>query len=327
MKSPKRASVSPTYVGIDIGKAQLDVAAPRLSLRVPNTAEGCIEMFAACRGVGKRLHFICEATGSQSRTLVSFLHAHRCKVSVLCPLHVRLFAKATGYLAKTDKIDAGMLAALGRTLQPKPTRKVGAPERRLREIMRRRQQLIFQQTIQKGQKHELFTKELRESAENVIRAIHAEVVLLDAAADAVISSSSRLLAKRDAMCDVKAVGVLTANRVLAECPEIGRLNRRQIAALAGVAPFNRDSGTVSGTRHIWGGRTHLRAALFMPAFVAARVNPVMSSYYQGLRARGKPARVALVAVMRKLLIHLNHRARLGEIAFGAVKAKPARRVA
>lgn len=299
----------PVYVGIDIGKDALDVAAPGLRLKVPNTKAGCVEMFAAVRALKKHLHFVCEPTGFYGRTVINFLHARRSKVSVISGFRVRQFAKATGLFAKTDAIDADLLAKVGRTLRPAATVKPERMSHRLRSFTRRRWQLLRMQASQKKQRDELVTPALRKSADRVLSAIEDEVSVLDKLIEEMIRSDAALDAKRKAFRAVTGVGPVAAMTVLAELPEVGRLNRREVAALAGLAPFNRDSSTNKGVRHIYGGRTYLRTGVFMAALSAAHTNPVLASFYQRLRDRGKPGHVALTAVARKLLVHLNHLAR------------------
>lgn len=324
MNATRPRIASPLYVGIDIGKDALDVAAPALRLKVPNTLAGCAAMYAATRALKKRLHFICEPTGFYGRTVLGFLHAHRCRVSVISGYRVRQFARATGLIAKTDAIDAALLATLGRTLHPKPTAKPNRSHEKLRNLMRRRWQLLMMQATQKKQRAELSTPLLRKTADNLIRAIAAEVAELDAAAETNVRANLLLNEKRTAFCQVVGVGSITAIRVLAELPEIGLLNRREVAALAGLAPFNRDSSTSHGARHIHSGRARLRTAVFMAAMSAAHTNPILAPFYERLRQRGKPGHVALTAVARKLLVHLNHLARQVDEAHSVPAPRPAR---
>jgi len=322
MKLPIPKKRSPVYVGIDIGKDALDVAAPGLRLKVPNTKAGCIEMFAAARALKKHLHFICEPTGFYGRTVIGFLHARRSKVSVISGFRVRQFAKATGLFAKTDAIDAALLAKVGRTLRPVATAKPERVSHRLRSFTRRRWQLLRMQASQKKQRDELLAPALRKSADRVLKAIADEVSVLDTLIEEMIRADVSLDAKRKAFRAVTGVGPVAAMTVLAELPEVGRLNRREVAALAGLAPFNRDSSTSKGVRHIYGGRGYLRTGVFMAALSAAHTNPVLAPFYQRLRERGKPGHVALTAVARKLLIHLNHLARQIDENGGSSDHKP-----
>ncbi|MBL9207333.1 MAG: IS110 family transposase [Opitutaceae bacterium] len=300
---------SPVYVGVDIGKAALDVSASRLVLKVPNTREGFAQMLATVRTLKRHLHFICEPTGFYGRELVAYLHAHRCKVSVISGFRVRQLAKAKGRFAKTDKIDAKLLAEVGSILKPKPTEKPDPGALKLRNIMRRRRQLLTLQADQKKQRAQLASASLKRSADVVITTVRKEVVLLDSMAEQSVKSHPEMHARFRAYRSVKGVGDVTALTVLSELPEAGYLNRRQVASLAGLAPFNRDSSTCKRSRHIKGGRAFLRTAMFMAALSAARTNPILAPFYRRLREAGKPGQVALTAVARKLLIHLNEVAR------------------
>ena len=306
---PTNDSGSTTYVGIDISKATLDVAAPNLQLHVPNTGGGHAELFAAAQQLKAPIHFVCEATGFHGNALVAFLQARRCKVSVLSPFRARQFAKVTGRIAKSDPIDAQMLADFGRILKPAPTPKTTRVQMRLRTVARRRRYLATMLGIQRVQIPELKDKELRRGATTIIATLDGEIKKLNALAAQLIAGCPALEAKRQALCRVVGVGDLSAVQILAELPELGQLDRRTVAAMAGVAPYNRDSGQTTSARHIRGGRPFLRKTLYMAAWSAMQVNPVLAPFYQQLRARGKPFRVAMVAVMRKLLIYLNHIAR------------------
>lgn len=299
---------SPLYVGIDVGKSSLDVCAPPLSFRAANDREGFVRLLEKAKARGKRIHFVCESC-SYGYDLFRFLRSRRCKLSILSPYHVRQFAKATGRAAKTDKIDAAMLSDLGSTLRPPVTPRPDPRAERLRAVMRRRDQLIKALRSQKLQCACLRGRELQERATALTKVLEAEIEKHDAMAERIIASVPEFVAKFSAFMAVKGVGEHLAIQILAELPEIGRMDRRKVAALVGVAPLNRDSGGFAGGRHIRGGRGRLRRALYMAAFSAARFNPVLSPFFKQLRARGKPFRVALTAVMRKLVIHLNTLAR------------------
>lgn len=309
MKTQTTRNRSPIYVGVDIGKDTLDVAAPGLRFKVPNTRAGCAEMFAATRALKRHLHFVCEPTGLYARTLVSFLHARRSKLSMVSGFRVRQFAKANGRFAKTDAIDACLLADVGRVMKPAPTAKPDRACKQLRHVIRRRRQLLVMRGMQTTQRQELTHSALRRGADNLIKVIGQEVSVVDSLAEKMVQENPRFAAMRRAFRKVVGVGPVTAITILAELPEIGRLNRREVAALAGLAPFNRDSSTSKGVRHIFGGRAHLRSAIYMAALAAARVNPKLAPFYRRLRRRGKLGKVALTAVARKLLIHLNSIAR------------------
>lgn len=302
------------YVGVDIGKDWLVAGAPGFSRRVQNSKEGCLLLLKAARSVSTRVHFVCEATGTYGKVLMSVLHARRCKVSVLMGSKVRQFARATGRFAKTDKIDCRLLSDVGSTLHPVPAAKPAPLLVRLRDIVRRRRQLLRTMAKQKQQDLHISNTALKRATKGVRAAMRQELAILDALVDKVLARDPILSTKWKLFHEVSGVGPLTATYVLAELPEIGRMNRKQVAAMAGLAPYNRESGLSDGPRHIFGGRTHLRSGLFMAAVVASQRNPILSRFYRRLRKRGKPGRVALVAVARKLLIHLNALARKADSA-------------
>ena len=302
------------YVGIDVGKQWLDASAPGLKLKVPNTKSGCRDLWMAARKISRRVHFICEETGHYSVLIVSFLHARRAKVSVLSGLRVRQFAKASRLFAKTDLIDSRLLAEVGRTLKPRPKPKPDPILVRLRQITRRRTQIVRMIVKQKQQLCEIGLPISRKTAAAVERLLRDEISGLQDMGMKVIGKSAELSRLFAAICAVTGVGEITGMSILAEFPEIGRVNRRQAAAFAGLAPFNQDSGGKKGVRRIFGGRIHLRTSLYQAALNASRFNKILRRFYKRLRNRGKGGKVALVAVARKLLTYLNSLAR--RILFG-----------
>jgi transposase len=308
-------SMNPTavYLGIDIAKDTLEVAGPGLHLPVPNTAEGHAQLLAVAKTLRVPVHFVCEATGGYERRLIASLLAQDQAVSLLNPARVRDFAKATGRLAKTDRIDAELLAEYGRTLQPPAEPKPSALLEELTDVVRRRAQLAGLLGLQRTQRHQLHDAKLLAELDRLIAFVEQQIAVLDQRLDELIDKDGGLGARLQQLCQVEGVGRTTAINLIAELPELGRLNRTRIAALAGLAPFNRDSGVSSGQRHIRGGRTNARRALYMAAFTATRCNPVLRPFYQRLRARGKGHRVAITAVMRKLLVHLNQIARTPKV--------------
>lgn len=293
------------HLGIDIAKATLEVAGPGLRLAVPNTAEGYRQLLVAAQALRSPVHFVCEATGGYERGLLGFLLAHDCAVSLLHPNWVRAFARSTGRRAKTDRIDAQLLADYGRTLQP-PAEPKPAPRRQeLSDIVRRRAQLACLLGVQRTQRQQLHDAQLIKQLDRLIATLERQIRELDARLHALIEQDENLAQRCHRLRQVEGIGQTTALNLVAELPELGQINRARIAALAGLAPFNRDTGTHTGLRHIHGGRHQVRRALYMAALTAVRCNPVLGPYYRQLRARGKLHRVAIVAVMRKLLVHLN----------------------
>lgn len=292
------------YAGIDIGKTSLDVAVGELVFQVPNAPAGYRRMLEQAHSISTTTHFVCEA-GEYSRGLLSFLHKNKCPISVIPPMRVRQFARATGTLAKTDRIDAGVLAKFGATLHPAATPRLSKTLRCLREVVRRRGQLVMALRIEKLQRQFLHDKKLRQQSSVAMKRLAKDADALAVRAMKMVEAAPTLRKRSNLLTSVVSVGPWTAAQLIAELPELGTLNRRKIAALAGLAPINHDSGSSVGHRAIFGGRTHARTALFMAAFSAARTNPVLAPFYERLRARGKFQRVAIVAVMRKLLVHLN----------------------
>ncbi|CAN5820529.1 hypothetical protein BH09VER1_BH09VER1_47030 [soil metagenome] len=220
------------------------------------------------------------------------------------PRQVRDFARAKGQLAKTDRIDARLLSAYGAALRPKPTQPIEPALQKLAAYSTRRRQLVG---LRSAEKNRLLRCDplLAASHRQTIAFLHRQILQIDQAMARLVRASARLTAKVQAFSVVQGVGFLTATNLLATLPELGSLSKNQAASLAGLAPFNRDSGLFRGQRYIHGGRSSVRDTLYMPALVAARANPVIKTFYLRLRDHGKPAKVALTASMRKLLIHLN----------------------
>jgi transposase len=293
------------YLGIDVAKASLELAGAGLRLQVPNHAEGHAEILRAARRLSPAVHFVCEATGGYERRLVAFLLSHDCAVSLLQPSWARAFARSTGQLAKTDRIDAAMLAEYGLRHRPAPEPKPVAILEEMTDIVRRRAQLAELLGVQRTQRQQLHDARLIKQLDRLITVLERQVAELERRLDKLIDSDAGLGARLRQLCEVEGVGRTTAVSLIAELPELGSANRAQIAALAGLAPINWDTGKYSGQRHIRGGRRQVRRALYMAAITAIRCNPILGPYYRRLRERGKLHRVAIIAVMRKLLIHLN----------------------
>lgn len=292
------------YAGLDIAKANFQLHWAGRFHDLPNTAVGHERLLVLLRF--HQVHVICEATGGYERDLVSVLHAAGISVSVLNPARVRHFARATGQLAKTDRIDAAILTAYGQRLHPAPTSPRSTEEQELVELIRRRTQLVDALVAQKLQAQGLRLPALRRQAQRLVRRLQADLKEIEALLKEMRQRLSALDQRVQRLETISGVGTLTALTVLAELPELGHLNRRQVAALAGLAPHPRESGTWRGRRSIGGGRAALRRALYMAAVCASRFNAPLKIFYQRLRLAGKPAKVALTAVMRKLLVLMNH---------------------
>ena len=289
------------FVGIDVSKAQLDVAfRPEGRVSVPNDEAGCAQVLERLRAVPPTL-VVLEATGGLEIPLTGVLAAAGVPVVVVNPRQVRDFAKATGRLAKTDALDAQTLAHFAEVLQPELRPLPDEQTQALAAILARRRQLVEMLT---AEKHRLGTarKPVRKSLRTPIAWLERELSHTDRGLAHAIRESSVWREKEELLRSTPGVGPVGTTTLLATLPELGTLTGKQIAALVGVAPLNRDSGTWRGKRTVWGGRAQIRAARYMAALVAARFNPVIRAFYQRLRAAGKAKKVVLTACMRKLLI-------------------------
>lgn len=296
------------YLGADLAEATIELFAPLpgLPASIANSKAALVKLLKllAKRYPASQLHVICEATGGCERHLVSVCHRAGLPISVVNPRQVRDLARAQGRLAKTDKIDARLLSDFGELLTPAPTVAREPALAQLAAYCTRRRQLIVQRTAEKNRLRRA-DPILAGSYRTMIASINRQISAVETGLARILSSSARLQAKLAALTQVKGVGVTSATALLAALPELGTLSKTQAAALAGLAPFNHDSGLLRGQRHIRGGRLHVREALYMAALVASRHNPVIQAFYQRLLANGKPPKLALTAAMRKLLLHLN----------------------
>jgi transposase len=298
---------APVYVGADIAKDSIVLCGAPLALpaTITNDAAGYRALLARLRRSPAPVHVVCEATGPYHRGFVAALHEAAVAVSVVNPRLVRDFARARNRLAKTDAIDAATLADYGRTLVPAPTPRLDPLALRLQELVGRRAELVEDRARETNRLELGCSADITASRRRHLRHLDGQIAKLDALIADLVETSAPLRAKVARLVEVQGVGLLTAVALLAALPELGTLGKNQITALAGLAPFNRDSGAQRGTRSIQGGRIAARQALYMAAFSATRCNAVLRPFYQRLRGAGKPFKVALVAVMRKLLIHLN----------------------
>jgi transposase len=296
---------SGAWIGVDICKKHLDVAAVSgTSVRIANDANGRTALARRLKSEHVR-GVIVEATGGLERALVEALHAECVPASIVNPARVRKFAEGTGQLAKTDRIDAAILARFGAYMKPAPTPLADAPRQKLRDLIAYRSQITREITARSAQVRLYTAPDLLTRANTAIAALRAERKALEREIEALIKSQDATRALYKRLVTVPGIGLIGAATLLAELPELGRLSRRQIAALVGVAPFPNESGDRRGCRAIRGGRDEVRQALFNCARVAIEHNSVVKPFYQRLRARGKAHKVALVATMRKLLTILN----------------------
>jgi transposase len=292
------------YAGLDIAKSNLQLHLAGRFHDLPNTVPGHRRLLKLL-ALQPAVQVICEATGGYEREVVGALHEANVPVSVLNPARVRHFARATGQRAKTDNIDAAILSAYGQALAPKPTAPRTQQEQQLSELIRRRVQVLEILVAQRQQVEGLRVPVLRRQAQGLVRRLERDLEQIESQLKELrvqVVSLDQRLQKLEA---ITGVGTITALGVLAELPELGTLNRRQVAALAGLAPHPRESGQWQGRRTIGGGRAPVRRALYMAALVASRSNRQLKEFYQRLRSAGKPAKVALTAVMRKLIVLMN----------------------
>jgi transposase len=292
------------FVGIDVSKAQLDIALrPEGRFAVSNDDAGVAQVVERLRAVSPAL-VVLEATGGLELPLTGALAAAGVPVVVVNPRHVRDFAKATGKLAKTDALDAQMLAHFAEIMRPEARPLPDEQTQTLAAILTRRRQLVEMLTAEKNRLASA-CKPVRKSLRAHIAWLERELRHTDSDLTRAIRESPVWREKEELLQSTPGVGPVVTTTLLANLPELGTLTAKQIAALVGVAPFNRDSGTWRGKRTVWGGRAPVRAALYMGTLVATRFNPVIHAFYQRLCAAGKAKKVALTACMRKLLIILN----------------------
>ncbi|HWR83123.1 MAG TPA: IS110 family transposase [Candidatus Deferrimicrobium sp.] len=292
-------------VGIDVAKAELVVAlgAEGELFAVPNNDDGIRAIKE--RLLGLPLEFVAmEATGGYETALAAALAAAGFPVVIVNPRQVRDFAKATGRLAKTDTIDARSIALFAERVRPAIRELPDQALRTLDALLTRRRQLI-EMLVAERNRLDHASPSVEKSLKQHIRWLEKRLADVDSDLDQTIQQSPVWKAKEDLLRSVPGIGPIVSRTLLADLPELGSLNRKKIAALVGVAPLAKDSGTLRGKRMVWGGRAPVRAALFMGALIAARHNPVIRDFYKRLVATGKPKKVALVACMRKLLTILN----------------------
>jgi transposase len=303
---------SELFVGIDVGKAKNDMHVHGLvdESQFHNDAEGIRELVDSMRALSPTL-IVAEATGGYERMLVAELSAAGLPIAVVNPTRVRRFADSLGQLAKTDQIDARMIAHFASVVRP-PVRALKSEEECLGDLLDRRRQVIAMQTAEKNR---LYTSRgrMRDDIEEHIDWLAAKLDELDQEIANIIGNSPEWREKETLLRSVPGVGPVTAATLLADLPELGTLNRQKIAALVGVAPFNKDSGKKRGKRRIFGGRASVRRALYMAALSCTRHNPVIKRFYDSLVDRGKLKKVALTACMRKLLVILNAMVRKQEV--------------
>lgn len=298
-------TTSGAWIGVDVCKKYLDIATAKgTPVRIANDADGRSALARRLKGEQVR-GVIVEATGGLERALVRALDAEGVPAAIVNPARVRKFAEGTGQLAKTDRIDALVLARFGAYMQPAPTTLADGPRQQLRELIGYRAQITREITARSAQVKGYENGHLVQRAQAAILALAAERKVIEREMGALIAAHEEMRQLYKRLVGVPGVGLIVAATLIAELPELGRLSRRQIAALAGLAPFPNESGDRRGYRAIRGGRADVRQVMFNAVRVAILHNPVAKPFYERLRGRGKPHKVALVATMRKLLTILN----------------------
>ena len=294
------------YVGIDISKESFTVASDPagLKLTLPNPPTGWQSLLDSLQPYTVAL-IVLEATGGYERGLVAALLQQELKVVVANPRQVRDFARGIGRLAKTDPIDAEVLARFARVVQPQPRPRPSGQMEVLAELVLRRRQLSDLLTQESNRLPQASHRVVRQSLQKSIRALEKQISSLDKLIRDNIESDDGLRRKDEIVQSVKGIGPTTSAMLLARLPELGRLNRQEIAALVGLAPWDHQSGPWVGQSHIRGGRQEVRNMLYMAALSAYRFNPVIRAFHQRLLSQGKAFKVALTACMRKLLVILN----------------------
>lgn len=305
-------TVSEYFVGIDVAKRTLEVAVCPTEERwaTANTLPGVTGLVVRLQALAPQL-VVLEATGGLERELVLALAQAKLPVAVVNPRQARDFAKATGQLAKTDRLDAWALARFAQAVRPAPRALPDATLMQLDGLVTRRRQVVEMLTAERNRRTSA-PPALKEEITPHICWLEAEIQRLDDELQDLIQQSPVWRTQENLLRSFKGVGRVTAYVLLAHLPELGTINRKEIAALSGIAPLNRDSGRWSGTRCIWGGRAEVRSVLYMAALSASRHNPVIRSFYERLIQAGKVAKVALVACMRKMLTILNAMIRDGQ---------------
>ena len=293
------------FVGIDVAKAELEVVVRPSGARwtVTNDASGLAQLQERLQALAPAL-IVLEATGGYEVAVVAALATAALPVVVLNARQVRDFARATGRLAKTDAIDAGVLAHFAEVVRPPVRPLPDAMTQSLQAWLMRRRQLV-EMLLAEEQRRSRAPRPIQRQIDQHVRWLRAQLGAVEKDLAQTLRASPVWREKDDLLRSVPGVGPVLTTTLLGDVPELGQLNRKQIAALIGVAPLNRDSGTYRGRRAVWGGRARVRATLYMASLTAARYNPVIRAFYERLVAAGKPKKVALTACMRKLLTILN----------------------
>ncbi len=294
------------FIGIDVAKAEFEIkeSGSQKTYSERHTQTGIRRIVRRMAAIQPTL-VVMEATGGLEKALARDLAAAGIRVAIINPRQIRDFARSLGRLAKTDGIDAEIIALYAERIRPEPRELPNANTELLDALLTRRRQLIHMMAAEKNRIQQTASAAIRRSIRAVIRSFEKEIESLNRSVDSLLASCPEMQAKTKLLQSVNGVGAIVAQTLIASVPELGKVGKRQIAALIGVAPINRDSGTMRGSRTTWGGRSQVRTILYMATLSAIRGNPQIRAFYKRLVASGKKKMVALVACMRKLLVVLN----------------------
>ena len=293
------------YIGVDVSKNTLDffISASRSHLQFANTASDFKKIIRKINTFGDVL-VVMEATGGYEKSFAQALAKANLQVAVINPRQVRDYAKSLGILAKTDRIDAKVISKFAQMIKPKPNVVYNENQNNLAELNARRRQLVDMITAEKNRLDKV-GKETKKSIKKILGALEKELKDVSSKIANLVAEDAEYQRKDVLLQTIKGVGQVTSNGLIADLPELGTLTAKQITALVGIAPLNRDSGKMRGKRTIWGGRANVRNALYMATLIATRYNPRIKSFYQRLCASSKAKKTALIACMHKLLIIMN----------------------
>jgi transposase len=302
----EQPATSPSFVGIDVSKDRLDVHVRPSgeTFAIPRDGKGLEQLTNELRGLAPAL-IVLEATGGFEITVAASLAGANLPLAVVNPRQIRDFARATGRLAKTDALDAHIIALFAERVRPEPRPIADADRQTLAELIARRRQVVEMIGMEANRLRQARNSRVQRTLKATLRTLESQLAELDREINDTVRGSPAWRAADDLLTSVPGVGGVTSHTLIADLPELGQLDRRRIAALVGVAPVNRDSGQMRGRRTLAGGRACVRNALYMATLSATRWNPVISQHYKGLVERGRPKKVALVACMRRLLGILN----------------------
>jgi transposase len=298
-------NTAPVYIGVDVAKATLQMHLLDAQFEFANTPAGRAQLCERIRRV-PGAQIVCEATGGYEQDMVEDLHRAKTPVSVVNPALVRAAAQAKGQRAKSDPIDASGLTDYGTRYQPAPTPPLSKGQLELAALVQWLKQLVSAQAVARAQAEHHSAPFVLKQHEGLLEHYQSQIKTVEAKLEKLQEHDRGLQQRVQRLDAIAGVGPRTALLLLACLPELGSMNRREAAALSGLAPWTRDSGTMKGKRCIGGGRAEVRVALYMSALSATRCNPILKAFYDGLIQRHKPGKVALTAVMRKLVIHMNN---------------------